>query len=168
VPEYGIRSVLTYPGGEIWFKPTGTTPFEMTIEGSKCPWKRGTVGIHAKEREAYFDWASESLHPPRSERPLTLNERGERRYHSKCEACHSVDGTSGRGRTFRGMLGSKVPCTNGADQTVDAEYMLKVIMDADACDQGDMPAFSGQLSAVDLYALVEFIKAQGSASETKR
>jgi cytochrome c oxidase subunit 2 len=49
-----------------------------------------------------------------------------------CSSCHSIDGSSGVGPTFKGLFGSKVQLTNGKTVTADDAYLLTSIEDPDA------------------------------------
>jgi mono/diheme cytochrome c family protein len=49
-----------------------------------------------------------------------------------CSSCHSIDGSSGVGPTFKGLFGSKVELANGNTVTADDAYLLKTIEDPDA------------------------------------
>lgn len=49
-----------------------------------------------------------------------------------CSSCHSLDGSSGVGPTFKGLFGSKVTLTNGQTVTADDAYLLESIEDPDA------------------------------------
>lgn len=52
-----------------------------------------------------------------------------------CVACHSVDGRTGIGHTWKGLYGSKVTLTTGATVTVDRAYLVRSIVDP----QADIP-----------------------------
>jgi len=49
-----------------------------------------------------------------------------------CVACHSVDGASRTGPTFKGLAGSSVSLTEGGDVNVDDEYLRRAITRPDA------------------------------------
>jgi cytochrome c2 len=82
-----------------------------------------------------------------------------------CTSCHSLDGSSGIGPTFKGLYGSKVKLTNGKTVTADDAYLLASIEDPDAeIVQGFQPGImSGvikphQVALADARNLVAFIK----------
>lgn len=52
-----------------------------------------------------------------------------------CVACHSSDGRTGIGHTWKGLYGSKVTLTTGATVTVDRAYLVRSIVDP----QADIP-----------------------------
>jgi cytochrome c oxidase subunit 2 len=81
-----------------------------------------------------------------------------------CLGCHSLDGTSGPGPSFKGIMGrSTVVITNGVERTitVDRKYLQLSISEpsADVVKgfQPIMPKFT-DLTKEDIDALVEFIE----------
>ena len=87
-------------------------------------------------------------------------------YTSKgCNACHSLDGSSGVGPTWKGLAGSTVKLTNGDTVTADAIYLRSSIEDPDkqivagftaGVMSGTIPP--GSVSSPDAKALVAFIE----------
>jgi cytochrome c2 len=82
-----------------------------------------------------------------------------------CVGCHSIDGTSGTGPTFKGLYGSTVELTNGKSVTADDTYLLDSIFDPDkeitaGFQPGIMSAVikPGSVSQADARALVAYIK----------
>jgi cytochrome c oxidase subunit II len=83
-----------------------------------------------------------------------------------CLGCHSLDGSTGVGPSFKGIMGrSVVVVTSGVERTiaVDEAYLRKSIIDPNADVvkgfQPIMPAF-GDLKKEELEALVEFLEGQ--------
>ena len=81
-----------------------------------------------------------------------------------CLGCHSLDGSSGVGPGFKGIMGRvEVVITKGTERTitVDDAYLRRSIVDPEADVvkgfQAVMPAF-GELKKEELEALVEFMK----------
>ena len=81
-----------------------------------------------------------------------------------CLGCHSLDGSSGVGPTFKGILGRQEIVVSGVKEraiTVDEEYLRRAIHDPNADFvkgfQPIMPAYA-DLSREELDALVEFVK----------
>lgn len=48
-----------------------------------------------------------------------------------CQGCHTIDGSSSSGPTFKGLAGSKEQLTNGQTVTADDAYLLESILDPD-------------------------------------
>src|SRR3989304_6022965 len=87
-------------------------------------------------------------------------------YESKgCSVCHSIDGTTIIGPTFKGLFGSKVKVTtNGKvrEVVVDEEYIRRSELEptADIVEGSPpgMPPQKGGLEEEEIKALIEFIK----------
>jgi cytochrome c2 len=85
-----------------------------------------------------------------------------------CVGCHSIDGSSGTGPTFKGLAGSQVQLTNGQTVTADTAYLTKSIDDPDAeiakgFGPGIMsavikPGSVSQTDTADLVAYIETLK----------
>lgn len=93
-----------------------------------------------------------------------LAEMGKELFTSKtCSACHSDDGSSRVGPTFKGLFGKSETMSDGKTITVDEVYIRDSIMDPSknivkGFAPGTMPTFKGQLSDDEVNALVAFIK----------
>jgi mono/diheme cytochrome c family protein len=79
-----------------------------------------------------------------------------------CLSCHSTDGTTRIGPTWKGLFGSSVPLTNGTVITADSAFLKESILNANATTvQGfapTMPSYEGRLSSEELDALVAYIQ----------
>lgn len=80
-----------------------------------------------------------------------------------CFTCHSIDGTSGTGPTWKNMWGKPVEFTEGpALASVDEEYVRESILYPQAkIVKGygpAMPSFLGKLSDRDIIAIIAYIK----------
>jgi len=84
-----------------------------------------------------------------------------------CFACHSVDGSSGTGPTFKGLAGSDRPLADGEFVRADDNYLFNSIVDPGSqIVQGFdnvMPAeFETMLTEAEIDDLVTFIKSLAS------
>lgn len=96
---------------------------------------------------------------------LTLPEWGAELYtKNACNTCHSLDGSTLPGPTFKGLFGRQEQLADGSTVTVDEEYIRQSILDPNADlvsgFQPVMPPYAGTLTPDDIDALVEFIKEQ--------
>jgi cytochrome c oxidase subunit II len=57
---------------------------------------------------------------------------GQSLYQEKCSGCHSIDGSSKVGPTFKGLAGSTVFLESGQSVTADDAYLAKSIEDPSA------------------------------------
>ncbi|MGZ4400806.1 MAG: c-type cytochrome [Gaiellaceae bacterium] len=82
-----------------------------------------------------------------------------------CSSCHSLDGSSGVGPTWKGLAGSQVTLTDGSTVSADSAYLLRAIRDPDAqivkgFKAGVMSSVirPGSVSVQDAQDLVAFIQ----------
>jgi mono/diheme cytochrome c family protein len=92
--------------------------------------------------------------------------RGQKLFASlNCQSCHTTDGSSSTGPTFKGLYGSQVKLTNGDTVPADMTYMLASIRDPDKqIVAGFSPGIMtssikpGSVSIAQAKALIAFIK----------
>jgi cytochrome c oxidase subunit 2 len=82
-----------------------------------------------------------------------------------CSACHSTDGSSGTGPTWKGLYGSQVTLTDGQTVTADETYLYDSIEDPNKqIVAGFKPDVMttvikpGSVSGSDAQALIAYIK----------
>jgi cytochrome c oxidase subunit 2 len=90
-------------------------------------------------------------------------ELGKSAYEKKgCAACHTLDGSTKIGPSFKGVFGTQITLANGASVTVDENYLRESILNPQAKARPgfppSMPSFEGQLKEKELTGLVEYIK----------
>ncbi len=114
------------------------------------------------------------VHPPGGyeawlkEREEELNnlppvELGQKLYSEQgCSTCHSVDGATKIGPSWKGIFGSTHTFTDGTSATVDENYIIESInTPAAKVVQGfspSMPTYQGKLNDKQLNGLVEYLK----------
>lgn len=87
---------------------------------------------------------------------------GEELYLSRgCSACHTQDGMTGIGPTFKGLYGSQVELEDGSTVTADDGYLIESILEPNAkivkgYFSGSMP--TGGLTEREALQLAAFIK----------
>ena len=96
---------------------------------------------------------------------LTPVEYGEKLYTEKtCNTCHSLDGSSKVGPTFKGLFGKLREFEKANSVTCDENYLRESILNSnEKVVKGypaAMPAFQGLLKEEEIDALIAFIKAQ--------
>lgn len=92
-------------------------------------------------------------------------ENGERLYRIQgCASCHSLDGSTKTGPSFKGQYGTERTTTAGESVEMNDEYIIESIRNPAAkIRQGfsnQMPTFEGKLSSEEIDYLIDFIKAQ--------
>ncbi|MEP6408052.1 MAG: c-type cytochrome, partial [Marinobacter sp.] len=121
-----------------------------------CGVKHGfmPVVVKAVPQDEYDAWVAEQKEAAQRERELTekdwtleeLMARGEKAYASACAACHQADG-SGAPPAFPALKGSKVV-------TEDMQAHMDIVVNG--VSGTAMQAFGGQLSEVDLAAVITY------------
>lgn len=81
-----------------------------------------------------------------------------------CIACHSLDGSTKVGPSWKGLFDSTVKLDDGGTVVADADYIRRAILDPNAeiaegyPNPTTMPAYQGLISDEELNSIVEFIK----------
>ena len=157
-----------------WFLPTkpgtyrltcaeycGTNHAQMackeTDKDSGACLRRAVVVVH-KSMEDYKKYIDD-VAPPTGD-PVTV---GKKLYDKKgCQSCHTVDGSSRIGPSFKGSFG-RPRQTSAGEVTVDENYIRESILapnakTASGYPAGTMPSFEGQLKEVELEGIIAYIK----------
>ncbi|HVP67412.1 MAG TPA: cytochrome c oxidase subunit II [Anaeromyxobacteraceae bacterium] len=86
------------------------------------------VAVVHPDQASFDEWAKEGV-----EKGASLVEVGQQVYGEKgCSACHSVDGTSGVGPSFKGIWGKEEKLADGKTVKVDEAYIRESIVTPDA------------------------------------
>ncbi len=145
----------------LWFEATKTGVFQVF-----CTQYCGTnhsymwTAVKVVTPDEFQAWVAAAADPSKGKTPA---EFGEILYSQKgCVACHTVDGSTGIGPTWKGIWGISVPLEDGRSVTVDEAYVKKS-MNEPATDvvkgfQPIMPPFQGVLSDKEEDALVAYIQ----------
>ncbi len=80
-----------------------------------------------------------------------------------CLACHTVDGTTSTGPTWKGMAGSSRPLESGESVTADTAYLFNSIIDPAAQVVAGFPQvmptdYSDQLTEAEINDLVAYMQ----------
>ena len=156
VPAFGVKKDAI-PG---FVNETWTRVDEPGIYRGQCTELCGVkhgfmpVVVKAVPQDEYDAWVAEQKEAAQRERELTekdwtleeLMARGEKAYASACAACHQADG-SGAPPAFPALKGSKVA-------TEDMQAHLDIVVNG--VSGTAMQAFGGQLSEVDLAAVITY------------
>lgn len=155
------------PGRTIrgWFRVTKTGTYDIAcaeICGVGHTAMRASLIVHTKE-EFERDWAAGAQAAPIAGDPRT---RGEALVKSKgCVACHSSDGSSRVGPSYKGLFGRKeAVLAAGVEQeiTVDEAYIKKSIFEPNAevvkGFQPVMPSQKGLVSDSEADDIIEYLK----------
>src|SRR5262249_22001496 len=79
-----------------------------------------------------------------------------------CNACHTVDGSTRVGPSWKGTFGTMVPLSDGSSVPMDENYIRESILYPQAKSRPgfppSMPSFEGQLKEKEIEGLIAYIK----------
>jgi mono/diheme cytochrome c family protein len=84
-----------------------------------------------------------------------------------CLQCHTIDGSSATGPTWKGLAGSDRPLTTGEFVRADDSYLFNSIVDpssqvVEGFDDVMPSSFAGQLAEAEIDDLIAYIKSLAS------
>lgn len=179
VPNFRIKMDLV-PGiiTSLWLTPTRPGKYNIACAeycGVGHHTMRGSVVV--EEEAEFLSWldaqptfAQASAQPAASEDNPLIEQGRELAADQGCLGCHSVDGSSSVGPTWKDLYGKTETLSNGSTVKVDADYLKESILNPNAkIVQGYsaiMPAY--ELSEEEINALIAYAVAQSSAGGKKK
>ncbi|HKL16340.1 MAG TPA: cytochrome c oxidase subunit II [Balneolaceae bacterium] len=162
VPDFRVkRDVLPNRYSSIWFEATETGQsviFCTEYCGEQHSNMDGMVNVMSQDE---FDTWLESGNavdesvPPAERGEALVSQNG-------CNACHSVDGSSGVGPSFAGLWGSERTFQNAEPVTADENYIRESILESNAkiLEGYDpvMPSYQGVINDQQIGDIIEYIK----------
>lgn len=162
VPDFRVkRDVLPNRYSSIWFEATETGESHIFCTeycGTQHSNMDGTVNVMSQDE---FDiWleagnAVDESVPPAERGEALVSQNG-------CNACHSVDGSSGVGPSFAGLWGSERTFQNAEPVVADENYIRESILESNAkvLEGYDpvMPAYQGVINDQQISDIIEYIK----------
>jgi cytochrome c oxidase subunit 2 len=160
VPSMRIKQDVV-PGRytNLWFKAEKLGDFHVfCTEYCGAAHSNMLAKLKVVSMDEYEKWLQEN------DEGLSLAEKGKKYYSSKgCVACHSVDGTTKVGPTWKAVFSTQRTFEDGSNAIGDENYIRESILNPNAkvvkgFAKGVMPSYQGQLSEVELNSLIEYIK----------
>jgi cytochrome c oxidase subunit 2 len=148
---------------ELWFETTSPGEYPVFCDQYCGTNHSGMIAkVVAHEPADYEKWLKDAEAKIEQMPPVEL---GQKMYaQNGCGACHSLDGTTKTGPSWKGLFGSTAPLSDGTSVTVDENYIRESILDPQAkIVRGfppAMPTFKGKLSDKKIEGLIAFIKEQ--------
>ncbi len=159
VPAFRVKMDVV-PGhyNTMWFRPTKPGRYHFFCS-QYCGTNHALMGgwVTVMEPSDYAAWLSGSSGG--SANPVVAGEKlfAER----ACITCHVADGT-GRAPSLNGLYGAQVLLADGSTVTADEAYLRESLLQPNAKIvagyQPLMPAFQGQLTEEQIFALTAYIK----------
>jgi cytochrome c oxidase subunit 2 len=168
IPAFRVKKDVV-PGryNRMWFKATETGEFDVYCAeycGQQHSRMLSSVVVHTmedfqKKLEDIKDWT-------KTKSPL---QAGEMLYKTRgCTQCHSVDGSTIIGPTFKDMFGSQVPILGQGKITADENYVHESLLYPNAKihegfpSPSPMPSQLGRLNDNDIGAIIAYMKSISS------
>lgn len=165
VPAFRVKQDLV--GGiytYLWFTPTKVGIYDMY-----CAEYCGTghsamlAKVIVMSPEAFERWEGGEEEKGEAVAGLPPEKLGEKLYKERgCNACHSIDGSTLVGPTWKGVFGHEVTVTDGSTVIADENYIRQSIVEPQAkMVKGFgpvMPSFKGILSDAEVDAIIAYIK----------
>ncbi len=166
VPAFRVKQDLV--GGMytyLWFTPTKVGIFDLYCAEYCGTGHSAMLGkVVVMSPEAYDRWEKgEEAEDGKAVAALPPDQLGEKLYKERgCNACHSIDGTTLVGPTWKGLFGHEVTMADGSTVTADENYIKQSIIEPQAKmvkGYGPvMPSFKGILSDDEVAAIIAYIK----------
>jgi cytochrome c oxidase subunit II len=118
----------------------------------------GKAYIHSAED--YKKWLADAADWTKKYTPVQAGENFYKK--SGCSQCHSIDGVSGTGPSWKNLYGSQQPLSDGTTVLADEDYLrTSVLYPAKQVVKGYgnvMPSYMGQLKDRDIDAIIAYMK----------
>jgi len=166
VPDFRIKHDAV-PGryDKAWFQATAPGEYQIFCAefcGTSHSDMLAKVVVHTS-RGAFDRWLSDAGNFIDKLPPDKLWEGGLKLFNQRgCRQCHSADGTTGIGPSFKGIWGHEQPLKGGGSAIVDENYLRESIVNPQAKIVAGfepvMPTFQGRLKDKEITAIIEYIK----------
>ena len=147
-----------------WFKPTMVGEFDLFCAeycGTSHSEMITKVVVHPQDGpDSFEEWLREDSDFLSKLSPV---DAGKKVYQMRgCAQCHSTDGSSGNGPTFKGVWGTERRMADGGAVTFDENYVRESILQPKAKVlvgyEPVMPTFQGRIKDDEITALIAFLK----------
>ncbi len=163
VPAFRVKQDLV--GGMytyLWFTPTKNGTYELFCAEYCGTGHSAMLGkVIVMSPQEYEKW--EKGEEEKAVASLPPAELGKQLYTQRgCNACHSIDGSTLVGPTWKGLYGHEVVMQDGTKVTADENYIREAILEPQAkMVKGFgpvMPSFKGVISDDEITDLIAYIK----------
>lgn len=146
----------------MWFQPTKEGVYDLfCTEYCGDQHSKMITKVYVHTQQGFDEWMAKASVPP--EDPI---EWGQLLYARTkgCASCHSIDGKSIVGPTFKGTWGKEVPLAGGGSVLFDENYVRESVLEPQAKYRvgydkvSQMPSYQGRLKDEEIAALTAFIK----------
>jgi len=162
IPNFRVK-MDAVPGRytDLWFHATKTGEFPLFC-AEYCGTSHSDMLTHVVVHPpgGYEKWLKAQQDKLLSLPPVEL---GKLLYEKQgCNVCHSVDGSTKIGPTWKGLFGKQESFTDGSSGAADENYLRQSIVEPNAkIVQGfapSMPTYQGKLKDIELDGIIAYIK----------
>jgi cytochrome c oxidase subunit 2 len=166
VPDFRIkRDALPGRYEREWFQANEPGEYQLFCAeycGTSHAGMIAKVIVH-RSRPEFDGWLADAGNFLDKLPPEKLWEGGQKLYNQRgCKQCHSIDGASGIGPTFKGIWGHQQPLKGGGQVTVEENYVRESIVNPQAKIVAGyepvMPTYQGRLKDKEITAIIEYLK----------
>jgi len=166
VPDFRIkRDALPGRYEREWFQAKEPGEYQLFCAeycGTSHSAMLSKVIVH-RSRPEFDQWLADAGNFLDKLPPEKLWEGGLKLYNQRgCKQCHSVDGVSGIGPSFKGIRGHTQPLKGGAQVVVEENYLRESILNPQAKIVAGyepvMPTYQGRLKDKEITAIIEYLK----------
>jgi cytochrome c oxidase subunit 2 len=166
VPDFRIkRDALPGRYERQWFEAPEPGEYQLFCAeycGTSHSGMIAKVIVH-RSRPEFEAWLAEAGNFLDKLPPEKLWEGGQKLYNQRgCKQCHSVDGVSGIGPSFKGIWGHNQPLKGGGSVVVEENYVRESIVNPQAKIVAGyepvMPTYQGRLKDKEITAIIEYLK----------
>ncbi len=162
VPNFRTKmDVLPNRYTQLWFEATETGEYNLFCTEYCGKGHSEMIGkVKVLSRAEYDSWLASAGNAGANMKP---EEFGEKLYKDKaCFTCHSIDGSTLVGPTFKGIFGRTEKMTDGSEVLSDENYIRESILEPQAKIvqgfQPIMPTYQGVLKDEEIDALIAYFK----------
>ena len=162
IPAFRVK-MDAVPGRytDLWFEANKTGEYRIFCAeycGTSHSDMLSKVVVHPKAE--YDRWMDDQLRKLEGASPVEL---GASLYQKQgCATCHSTDGSTKAGPSFKGVWGRKETLSDGTSVEVDENYIKESILEPQAkIVKGftpAMPTYKGKLSDREITGIIEYLK----------
>ncbi len=166
VPDFRIkRDVVPGRYERVWFQATAPGEYQIFCAeycGTSHSAMLAQVIVH-KTRPEFDKWLEDAGNFLDKLPPEKLWEGGQKLYSQRgCKQCHTIDGVSGIGPSFKGIWGRNEAMKGGAQVVVEENYIRESILNPQAKIVAGyepvMPTYQGRLKDKEITAIIEYLK----------
>lgn len=160
VPSFRVKQDVV-PGRytSLWFTATKKGDFHVfCTEYCGDSHSEMLAKVKVMSKADYELWLDSDL-----ESELSLAQRGQKHYATKCAVCHNTTAVKKIGPGFKGLFGAERQLTDGTTIVADEAYIKESILNPNAkmsvgYENGGMQSFQGQLTEDDVTNIIEYLK----------